>query len=143
MPTTSSGGLLLLDTHIWIWLVEGHRSLRANARDAIRNAASAGGLRIAAITLWEVALLSSRGRIVTESPIRDWLERALAVSGAVVEPLDPEVAIESWALPGQFHRDPADRMIAATARVTGAAVMTRDRRILDYAKQGHVSAISA
>lgn len=143
MPTTSDRKPLLLDTHIWIWLVEGHRTLRSNARTAIGEAASAGGLRIAAITLWEVALLSSRRRIVIEAPIRDWLDRALAGSGVVLESLTPGVAVESCSLPGRFHRDPADQIIVATARLTGAALMTRDRRILDYAAQGHLTAIRA
>ena len=72
-----------------------------------------------------------------------WLEAALAEPGPIVEPLSAGVAIESCQLPGNFHRDPADRMIVATARVINATVMSRDRRILDYATYGHITAVRA
>jgi PIN domain nuclease of toxin-antitoxin system len=71
-----------------------------------------------------------------------WLEEALADPDPVIDPLGPQIAIESHALPNAFHRDPADRLIVATARVTNATLMTRDRRILDYAARGHLSAIA-
>jgi PIN domain nuclease of toxin-antitoxin system len=109
----------------------------------IRAAANRGNLRIAAITLWEVAVLASRGRIELGEQTLSWLEDAVARSGTVVEPLTPRVAAESYQLPGSFHRDPADRMIVATSRVNRAALMTRDDPILDYAAHGHVIAIAA
>jgi PIN domain nuclease of toxin-antitoxin system len=93
--------------------------------------------------MWEIAMLSSRNRIVLEEPIGRWLDQALTRSAVVVEPLSPEVAVESCELPGVFHRDPVDRMLVATARVTKATLMTRDRRILDYAAEGHLSAMQA
>ena len=143
MPRTSNPDLLLLDTHVWLWLVAGSADLTTEARLTIDEAAAAGALRIAAISLWEIALLASRGRIVLGKSIGLWLEEALADPGPAIDPLSPQIAVESYALPDVFHRDPADRLIVATARVANATLMTRDQRILDYAGRGHLTAIAA
>jgi PIN domain nuclease of toxin-antitoxin system len=143
MPRTYEHWPVLLDTHIWLWLVQGSSSLPAATRATISSAATVGNLRIAAITLWEVAMLSSRNRVELGKQAILWLDEALARSGVGVEPLSAQIAVESCELPGRFHRDPADRMIVATARVTNATLLTRDRRILDYAADGHLTAIPA
>jgi PIN domain nuclease of toxin-antitoxin system len=143
MRRTSDPELLLLDTHVWLWLNAGSPDLSRKTRDAINGAAAAGTLRIAAISLWEIALLASHGRIVLGKSIGLWLDEALADPGPGIDPLTPQIAIESHALPDVFHRDPADRLIVATARVANATLMTRDRRILDYAARGHLTAIAA
>jgi PIN domain nuclease of toxin-antitoxin system len=140
---TSDPKLLLLDTHVWLWLNAGSPDLSTKTRETINGAAAAGTLRIAAISLWEVALLASRGRIVLGKSIGLWLEEALADPGPDIDPLSPQIAVESYALPDVFHRDPADRLIVATARVANATLMTRDRRILDYAARGHLTAVAA
>jgi PIN domain nuclease of toxin-antitoxin system len=140
---TSDPKLLLLDTHVWLWLNAGSPDLSTETRETINGAAAAGTLRIAAISLWEVALLASRGRIVLGKSIGLWLEEALADPGPDIDPLSPQIAVESYALPDVFHRDPADRLIVATARVANATLMTRDRRILDYAARGHLTAVAA
>jgi PIN domain nuclease of toxin-antitoxin system len=142
MRRTSEPSLLLLDTHIWLWVVAGAPDLSAQVRNTIIEAAAAGTLRIAAISLWEVALLAAHGRIVLGKSIGLWLDEALADPGPALDPLTPQIAIESYALPDAFHRDPADRLIVATARVTNATLITRDRRILDYAARGHLTAIA-
>jgi PIN domain nuclease of toxin-antitoxin system len=128
---------------VWLWLVAGSPELSTEARHTIDYALASGTLRIAAISFWEIALLASRGRIVLGKSIGLWLDEALADPGLTVDPLSPQIAIESFALPGGFHRDPADQLIVATARVTNATLMTRDRRILDYAARGHLTAIAA
>jgi PIN domain nuclease of toxin-antitoxin system len=143
MTRTSEPPLLLLDTHVWLWVVAGAPDLSAKARDTIIEPATAGTLRIAAISLWEIALLAARGRIILGKSIGLWLEEALADPAPAVDPLTPQIAIESYALPDLFHGDPADRLIVATARVANATLMTRDRRILDYAARGHLTAITA
>jgi len=140
---TSDPKLLLLDTHVWLWLNAGSPDLSTETRETINGAAAAGTLRIAAISLWEVALLASRGRIVLGKSIGLWLEEALADPGPAIDPLSPQIAVESYALPDVFHRDPADRLIVATARVANAKLMTRDQRILDYAARGHLTAVAA
>ena len=143
MPKTSDPDLLLLDSHVWLWLVAGSPDLSTEVRDEIERAAGAGALRIAAVSLWEVALLAWRGRIVLGKSISLWLDEALAEPSPTIDPLSPQIAVESYALPEAFHCDPADRLIVATARVANATLMTRDRRILDYAARGHLSAIAA
>ena len=143
MPTTFDPDPLLLDTHVWLWLVAGSRELSTETRHTIDHALASGTLRIAAISLWEIAMLASRGRIVLGKSIGLWLDEALADPGPTVDPLSPQIAIESSSLPEAFHPDPADRLIVATARVTNAKLMTRDRRVLDYADRGHLTAIAA
>lgn len=143
MPRTFEPRPLLLDTHIWLWLVLGTGRLSAAARKAISGAASKGDLRIAAMTLWEIALLASRNRVVLGKPTGQWLAEAVTASAVTIEPLSPSVAVESCELPATFHADPVDRMIVATARVIDATLMTRDRRIIDYAGRGHLTTIAA
>ena len=143
MKRTSEPPLLLLDTHVWLWLIGGSPHLSETSRDMINAAVVSGRLRIAAISLWEIALLAWRDRIILGKSIGLWLEEALADPGPGIDPVSAEIAVESYALPDVFHRDPADRLIVATARITNATLMTRDRRILDYAARGHLSAIAA
>ncbi len=143
MRRTSESRPLLLDTHVWLWFMLANTELATSDRTTINRAAASGRLRIAAISVWETALLASRGRIVLGEPIAQWIERAVSVRGLSIEALLPRVAIEGSTLPEAFHRDPADRLIVATARVTGAVLMTRDRRILDYAARGHLTALPA
>ena len=80
---------------------------------------------------WEVATLHNLGRVEFDLPLRDWLERATAPPLVRRLAITPAVAAEVAALPDTFHRDPADRIIVATARVTGATILTRDDRIRD------------
>jgi PIN domain nuclease of toxin-antitoxin system len=117
--------------------------LAVSGRAAINRAAASGLLRIAAISVWEAALLGSRGRVALGGPLAQWITSALSAPGLSIEPLIPEIAIEACCLPETFHRDPVDRMIVATARVANAVLMTRDRQILDYASRGHLTAIAA
>ncbi len=135
--------MLILDTHVWIWLVNGDSDLDPAARQAIETEASRGAVLVPAISVWEVAMLESKGRIVLAMPCARWVEAALTAPGLDLSPLTPEVAVESVYLPGDFHDDPADRMIVATTRLADATVATRDRRILDYATLGHVKALAA
>ena len=143
MPKTSEHRPLLMDTHVWIWFMLASSELAVSSRAAINRAAASGQLRIAALSVWEAALLGSRGRIALGRPIGQWITAAVSAPGLSIEPLLPEIAIEACCLPEAFHRDPVDRMIVATARVANAALMTRDRRILDYAARGHLTAIAA
>jgi PIN domain nuclease of toxin-antitoxin system len=132
-----------LDTHIWLWLAAGTEPLTSTARDVIARAAGSGNLRVAAISVWEIAMLASRNRIVLGKRTVEWVEEALLAPGLSVEPLTPAVAIESCQLPARFRSDPADHMIVATARLLAATLVTRHRRILDYARQGHITALRA
>jgi PIN domain nuclease of toxin-antitoxin system len=143
MMKTSEPPLLLLDTHVWIWFMLANPELAESGRQVINHAAASGQLRIAAISVWETALLASRGYIVVNRPLAQWIMEAVSAAGLFIEPLLPQIAVEAASLPETFHRDPADRLIVATARVANATLMTRDRRILDYAARGHLAAVAA
>jgi PIN domain nuclease of toxin-antitoxin system len=132
-----------LDTHVWLWLMLANAELASNEQNAINRAAASGRLRIAAISVWEAALLASRGRVTLGRPLAQWIAEAVSAPGLSIEPLLPQVAVEAASLAETFHRDPADRLIVATARVANATLMTRDRRILDYAARGYLAAVAA
>ncbi len=135
--------MIVLDTHAWIWVVAGDRTLSGEARAAIEKAAAAGAVLVPAIAVWELAMLEARGRITLAIPCPEWVGDALAAPGFALAPISPDVAVESVRLPPPFHDDPADRLIVATARVAGAALVTRDPRILDYGARGHLRVIRA
>lgn len=135
---------LLLDTHIWVWYVENEPSRFSRRIEPIVEAAvERGALLISAISIWEIALLEARHRLELSQDVRAWVGRALGFPGVRLKGLSPSIAIESTRLPGSLHRDPADRILVATARLTGAALVTCDQRLLTYAKQGHVRTVDA
>lgn len=88
-------------------------------------------------------MLVSKGRLVLDRDVDEWVQKALSFSGVRLEPISPEVAVASTRLPGIIHADPADRMIAATARHLGSTLITADRLLLDYSKDGHLKALNA
>ena len=135
--------LTVLDTHVWIWMVEGNRAeLAAPAIEAIERAAKAGAVRVSAISVWEVAMLETKGRISLSRPVDDWVDAALHVPGLRLLPLSPEIAIESTRLPGEPSGDPADRILIASARHLGGQLATRDREILDYSEGGQLKVLN-
>lgn len=121
----------LLDTHILLWWLGEDRYLSPAQRQVIEEADEKNPLLVADITLWEIATLSSLGRIKLHLPVRDWLEQAVAPPLVQLQPITPAVAAAVAALPDSFHRDPADRILVATAQVLGATLLTNDRRICD------------
>ena len=133
--------MLLLDTHVAIWVAEGEPI----GNDALRQIAEAipgRGVLVSAVTAWEIALLhAGRKRSFEPSPMA-WLSDLERQQGIRFIPLDHAMAAHSQALPGDFHRDPADRFLVATARVLDVPIVTRDKRILAYAEFGHVRAIA-
>jgi PIN domain nuclease of toxin-antitoxin system len=131
---------LVLDTHVWLWVVEGdRRELSARAIEDITRASRRGDILVSAISVWEVAMLEAKGRISLSRPVEEWVRSALRAPGTRLLPLTPEIAVESTRLPGSAHGDPADRILIAAARVVGGRLATRDRTILDYASGGHVA----
>ena len=135
--------VIVLDTHVLIWAVEGERRLGTDATAAIEAAGQADEVGISAITPWEIALLAERGRLRLTREVGAWIKAALALPGIRLIPLEPDIAADSARLPGAFHADPADRLIVATARQYGAPLFTADYAILSYAAGGHVQAIDA
>ena len=136
----SEHSALLLDTHVWIWFNEGLPELSEQRRRSIDDAARRGEAWVSVMSVWEVSLLHAKQRLRLETSCLDWVHRALAPPLAVGA-LTPAIAVDGNNLPGQFHSDPADRIITATARIAGLTVITWDRQILDYAAQGYVSAL--
>jgi PIN domain nuclease of toxin-antitoxin system len=135
---------LLLDTHVWIWLMEGIPMLGNKYKKMIDRAAQNTGVNIAAISTWEVSMLAMKKRIVLEKPILTWLNQALVLPGIELKELSSEIAAESCELPENdiFHGDPADRLIVATARVHGLTILTHDKKILSYAKKSYISVVA-
>jgi PIN domain nuclease of toxin-antitoxin system len=121
----------ILDTHIWVWWVLDVARLTPNHSRAITEHES-NGLGVSIISCWEVALLEARGRLSLPLPVEEWLANALAYPGIRLLDLSPRIVVEATHLPGDFHRDPADQIIVATARALDWPLMTADQRILDY-----------
>jgi PIN domain nuclease of toxin-antitoxin system len=133
---------ILMDTHIWIWLMEGNPILAdTNALSIIEQAAESGMLRVSAISVREIGMLEAKTRISFNIPCMEWIHEALSIPGLQLVPLTPEIAIESTRLPDSFHGDSADRIIAATARILNASLITKDKKILEYAKSGFLKTI--
>lgn len=130
---------IVLDTHAWIWLMEGDARLSAGRLvGAIERTAAAGNLYVSAVSVWEVSMFEAAGRVQFTIPCVTWLSEALATPGLRMVPLSAPVALDSARLPGSFHGDPADRIIVATARALGATLATADERLLEYGDAGFV-----
>lgn len=121
----------LLDTHILLWWLGEDPRLSPEQRHILETADAENPLWVADITLWEIATLFSLGRIKLHLPLREWLEQATAPPLVRRISITPAIAAEVAALPDSFHRDPADRILVATARISGATLVTRDRRIIE------------
>jgi PIN domain nuclease of toxin-antitoxin system len=135
---------LLLDTHIWIWIMEAVAGeIAPSVIDRIRQASKEGTVLISAISIWEVALLQVKGRLRLSRDLDEWVRTGLSAPGVRLAELSPEILVESTRLPGAVHGDPADRMLIATARRLGATLVTRDAAILSYARQGYLSVLDA
>ena len=135
-----SGRPILLDTHAAIWLPDKGK-LSDPAEEELQTAQRESlPIYLSPITVWEIGMLVAHGRVALPTPPAPWLE-ALIASGLRWAPLSPEVLINSAFLPGRLHGDPADRILAATARAFDFRLMTRDRRLLEYAREGHLLAI--
>ncbi len=134
---------VLLDTHVLVWLLAGNARLGTQARGFIQQAAQDNVLLVSAITPWEIAMLVSKGRLALDRDVGEWVAAALALPGIRLGLLSPEVAVASTRLPGAMHADPADRILAATARHVDAVLVTEDQRLLDYGAAGHLRTLRA
>jgi PIN domain nuclease of toxin-antitoxin system len=137
-----SEGAVLIDTHVWLWLAQGNDRLwDTQGFSAIRNARESGGIFISIISVWEIGMLASKGRILVRQDYRRWIESALQERDIRLQPMTPGIAVESSQLPGEFHADPVDRILVATARELNVPLITADAGILAYANSGHVRAV--
>jgi len=135
--------LLLLDTHTLVWLMFGEKRLGKKAHEAIRKSSRVERLLVSAITPWEIGVLVAKGRIDLHQDTMGWVRTALSMPGVRLAPLEPEIAVSSTGLPFEMHADPADRILVATARHLGAALVTADGALLEMARQGHFVGMDA
>ena len=126
--------MIVLDTHVLIWWVNEDKKLSSRALKAINKEllAEDGQLIISSITTWEIALLIQKGRLVLTMDIDDWIETVASIESVHFVPVDNEVAIQSVRLPGEFHPDPADRIITALARHLSVPLLSSDEKIRAY-----------
>jgi PIN domain nuclease of toxin-antitoxin system len=125
---------LLLDTHVWIWLMIGDERLSSSFRRTVEQYKEKELILISAISVWELGMLVEQRRIQLEIDTLDWAEQAFESPHINLMPLTPRIAIQSSRLPGLIHGDPADRILIATASEHNAILITHDQKILDYGK---------
>ncbi len=122
---------LLLDTHVWIWSQEAPRELGSRARELLVDPQQA--LYVSPISTLEIARLVAGGTIQLSGTLREWVKDTLEALQGITVPVSHEIAAEAYSLPASFHKDPADRLLAATARRHQLTLITADERLLQYA----------
>ncbi|MCD6188187.1 MAG: type II toxin-antitoxin system VapC family toxin [Desulfuromusa sp.] len=124
--------MIVLDTHIWLWWISNPENLSTAANQAIDQAITENGIIISSISTWEVALLVDKERLKLSIDIRDWVRKTESLPFVRFMPVDNTISLRSVTLPGQFHPDPADRIITATAMTMGLPLVTKDDKIISY-----------
>lgn len=139
-----AGFALLLDTCAIIYLAEG-LPMKPDALARIEQARASSGVLVSPVSAWEVGLMSQAGRrssaLRFHPDAKTWFERVLAAPGIRIAEFDCGIALGSSSLPGELHRDPANRLLVATARQLAIPIVTRDAALLRYAAEGHVEAV--
>lgn len=134
--------MIVLDTHALIWAVQDDALLGRNASAQIDATAREDRILVPVMCAWEVAMIEKRGKVVFPGGASLWFRRIVESPAFVLAPLEPEIAIESVRMDWD-HRDPADRIMVATARHWKMPLVTADEKILAYAAAGHLEAIDA
>ena len=125
--------LLLLDTHIWIWLMNADAILNHKTYlRTIEEYSEQEALRISAISVWELGMLVAKKRLILSNGLYAWVQESLKTQGLSVEPLSIDILLESTQLGNHAHADPADRMIVSTAKHLKATLMTADAKMISY-----------
>lgn len=124
--------MIALDTHALVWWVTGTPQLSRPARAAIETEAQDGEILVSAISAWEVAMLVKTERLALTMAVEDWLDTVAQVPSIRFVPVDVRISVHSVDLPGEFHKDPADRIILATARLYSVPLVSADMKIREY-----------
>ena len=130
--------VFLLDTRAVIRVARDEPLREPAASELAELHAEEGRLAVSPITAWEVATLAAKGRLALSLSPEIWFDRICAIPGVALAEMPPSVLIASCSLPGSPPADPADRILAATARAFGYTLVTRDRHLLDYGSEGHI-----
>jgi PIN domain nuclease of toxin-antitoxin system len=133
---------VLLDTHVWFWLVTGNRQLKSVVVTKLVDAAAKAPLLVSVISAWEIGMLVAKKRLGLNAPVEAWIKDACNQPEFDITGISVPIALDSIHLPGNFHADPADRFLLATARANRAMLVTRDERIIEYASTGHISVMA-
>ena len=123
--------MIILDTHIWVWWNHNDSRLNQTHHEAI-NRERPHGLGVCSISLLEISRLVSQNKLILPCPIQEWFNIALAQQGELLLSITPQIAIDSYSLPGNFHKDPADRIIVSTERIYDVHLVSVDEKILAY-----------
>lgn len=125
--------MIAIDTHVLVWWINGDDQLSSRARAALEKEIRTGGdILVSAITAWEIAMLIEKGRLTLTMDIDDWLATVESIEAVSFAPISVGLAVQSVRLPGEFHSDPADRLIVALARQHSVPLVTADGKILAY-----------
>ena len=131
--------MFLLDTHVWIWTLEGdRRRIGRSTWRLLERASAAGTVRVSAISAFEISALYTAGHVHLSSSGEQWIRQTLASGHLRCAEVTADVAIDAGQIPVTALADPADRLLVATARQLDATFVTADRAILAYARGGHV-----
>ncbi|WPY01919.1 Type II toxin-antitoxin system VapC family toxin (plasmid) [Candidatus Trichorickettsia mobilis] len=133
---------LVLDTHILVWYAEGIH-LTTIQIESIENFRKKDNLYISAISIWEIALLVSKGKIIFSVTLTEWVDKLLSLPGLNIIDLSVPVLLESCNLPNYQHKDPADRLIIASVRLNNFYLLTVDQNITEYGKSGYLKILDA
>lgn len=133
---------ILLDTHIAVWLAEDSPRLKSSTLSLIEIVFHRGDLCLSPISAWEIGLLVSKNKLDLGQSPSAWFNGFVQQFKISVVDITPEIAINSSYLPGKFHGDPADRILVATALAHSTALLSADKEIVSYGKQGFVHVIA-
>lgn len=125
--------MIAIDTHVLVWLATGARQMISRkGMKRISQELQSGEIWVSAISAWEIAMLVERERLLLSLDVDSWLGKINEIDAIRFQAVNNKIAIESVRLPGEFHKDPADRIIVATARTMGLALITADEKIQAY-----------
>ena len=129
---------LILDTHVWIWLMSGEKVFKQSFLHLLSKRKKRPYIYISPISIWEVGVLVEKKRVQLEMDRLEWVENSLEFSDFEIVPITTRIAIQSSRLPGNLHGDPADRLLISTAHESNAVLVTCDQKILQYGKDRYV-----